>query len=84
MYRVPIYLQVMESCVKNCGVLIHDEVATKAFMEEMRELVKQTTDDNIKNKVRFMDLLDPDPLSRMNGSGFGFFPIHIKVFSELK
>jgi growth factor-regulated tyrosine kinase substrate len=42
----------MESCVKNCGVLIHDEVATKAFMEEMRELVKQTTDDNIKNKVK--------------------------------
>jgi hypothetical protein len=46
----------MESCVKNCGVLIHDEVATKAFMEEMRELVKQTTDDNIKNKVRFIFL----------------------------
>jgi hypothetical protein len=46
----------MESCVKNCGVLIHDEVATKAFMEEMRELVKQTTDDNIKNKVRFIIL----------------------------
>jgi hypothetical protein len=54
----------MESCVKNCGVLIHDEVATKAFMEEMRELVKQTTDDNIKNKVRFMGLPDPDPLGR--------------------
>jgi hypothetical protein len=50
----------MESCVKNCGVLIHDEVATKAFMEEMRELVKQTTDDNIKNKVRFFILPQPD------------------------
>jgi hypothetical protein len=43
--------------VKNCGVLIHDEIATKAFMEEMRELVKQTTDDNIKNKVRLDTLL---------------------------
>ena len=40
--------------MKNCGVLIHDEVATKVFMEEMRELVKQTTDDNIKNKVCVM------------------------------
>jgi len=44
-------LQVMESCVKNCGVLIHDEIATKGFMEELRELVKQTTEDSIKNKV---------------------------------
>jgi growth factor-regulated tyrosine kinase substrate len=58
----------MESCVKNCGVLIHDEVATKAFMEEMRELVKQTTDDNIKNKVRliilpqlYVPLFAPEP-----------------------
>ena len=41
----------METCVKNCGDLVHQEVATKAFMEEMRDLVKQTTDDNIKNKV---------------------------------
>ena len=46
-----VMLQVMESCVKNCGMLIHDEIATKAFMEELRDLVKQTTDDNIKNKV---------------------------------
>ena len=30
----------MESCVKNCGVLVHEEIATKAFMEELRDLVK--------------------------------------------
>ena len=46
------FFKVMESCVKNCGVLIHDEIATKGFMEELRELVKQTTEDSIKNKVR--------------------------------
>ncbi len=40
----------METCVKNCGDLVHQEIATKAFMEEMRDLVKQTTDDNIKTK----------------------------------
>ena len=44
-------LQVMESCVKNCGSLVHEEVATKAFMEELRELVKQSNDDAIKKKV---------------------------------
>ena len=43
--------QVMESCVKNCGVLAHEEIATKAFMEELRDLVKQSTDENIKTKV---------------------------------
>ena len=41
----------MESCVKNCGSLIHAEIATKGFMEELRELVKNSNDDNIKNKV---------------------------------
>ena len=43
-------IKVMETCVKNCGDLVHQEIATKAFMEEMRDLVKQTTDDNIKTK----------------------------------
>lgn len=41
----------MESCVKNCGSLVHEEIATKQFMEELRELVKRTNDDNIKQKI---------------------------------
>ncbi len=44
-------LQVMESCVKNCGSLVHEEVATKAFMEELRDLVKRSQDDAVKRKV---------------------------------
>lgn len=44
-------LQVMESCVKNCGSLVHGEIATKQFMEELRDLVKQTNDENIKKKI---------------------------------
>lgn len=51
-YRIHCPAQVMESCVKNCGVLAHEEIATKAFMEELRDLVKQSTDENIKTKVR--------------------------------
>jgi len=47
---INIYMQVMESCVKNCGKLVHEEVATRAFMEELRELVKGTGDENIKAK----------------------------------
>ncbi len=44
-------LEVMESCVKNCGSLVHEEVATRGFMEELRELVKRSSDDKIKKKV---------------------------------
>ena len=41
----------MESCVKNCGQLVHDEVCTKTFMEELRELVKHASSDDVKQKV---------------------------------
>ena len=43
--------QVLESCVKNCGSLVHEEIATRAFMEELRDLLKHTTDENIKQKI---------------------------------
>lgn len=32
--------QVMESVVKNCGQTVHDEVASKQTMEELKELLK--------------------------------------------
>ncbi|XP_060827157.1 hepatocyte growth factor-regulated tyrosine kinase substrate isoform X2 [Bombus pascuorum] len=44
-------LLVLESCVKNCGTLIHDEIGTKQFMEQLKELVKTTTYDNVKLKA---------------------------------
>ncbi|XP_033335667.2 hepatocyte growth factor regulated tyrosine kinase substrate [Megalopta genalis] len=44
-------LLVLESCVKNCGTLIHDEVGTKQYMEQLKELVKTTTHDNVKMKT---------------------------------
>ncbi|KAJ9590148.1 hypothetical protein L9F63_016733, partial [Diploptera punctata] len=44
-------LLVLESCVKNCGNLIHDEIGTKQYMEQLRDLVKNTSHDNVKNKV---------------------------------
>ncbi len=37
--------------MKNCGSLVHQEVATKAFMEELRSLVKSSTDESVKKKV---------------------------------
>lgn len=44
-------LLVLDSSVKNCGHLIHDEIGTKQYMEQLRDLVKSTSHDNVKNKV---------------------------------
>ncbi|XP_059491288.1 hepatocyte growth factor-regulated tyrosine kinase substrate [Neocloeon triangulifer] len=43
-------LQVLESAVKNCGNLIHDEIGTRAYMEQMQELVKSSPHENVRNK----------------------------------
>lgn len=34
------FMQVLESVVKNCGQTVHDEVANKQTMEELKELLK--------------------------------------------
>lgn len=44
-------LQVLESCVKNCGSPVHNEIATKQFMEELRDLVKANTNEAVRDKV---------------------------------
>jgi len=44
-------LQVLESVVKNCGSPIHEEVASKVFMDELRELVHKTTNEQVRAKI---------------------------------
>ncbi|XP_032664910.1 hepatocyte growth factor-regulated tyrosine kinase substrate isoform X2 [Odontomachus brunneus] len=44
-------LLVLESCVKNCGTLIHDEIATKQYMEQLKELVKTSQHENVRQKT---------------------------------
>ena len=78
----------MESCVKNCGSLVHDEIANTQFMEELREMVKNSTDESIKNKV--LELLQTwgmafrnspkyrivtDTLNLMKAEGWKFPPV---------
>ncbi|XP_078690511.1 hepatocyte growth factor-regulated tyrosine kinase substrate-like isoform X4 [Branchiostoma floridae x Branchiostoma belcheri] len=43
-------LQVLESVVKNCGSPVHQEIAQKEVMEEMRDLAKRSAE-NVRNKV---------------------------------
>uniref|UniRef100_A0A4W3JYU3 Hepatocyte growth factor-regulated tyrosine kinase substrate n=1 Tax=Callorhinchus milii TaxID=7868 RepID=A0A4W3JYU3_CALMI len=44
-------LEVLESVVKNCGQTIHDEVANKQTLEELKELFKRQTEPNVRTKI---------------------------------
>jgi growth factor-regulated tyrosine kinase substrate len=44
-------LLVLESIVKNCGSPVQEEVATKTFMEELRELTIATKHENVRDKI---------------------------------
>ena len=41
----------LESCVKNCGSPVHDEVCSKTYMESLHDLVKTTPHEQVKNKI---------------------------------
>ncbi|GAB1297165.1 Hepatocyte growth factor-regulated tyrosine kinase substrate [Apodemus speciosus] len=47
-------LEVMESVVKNCGQTVHDEVANKQTMEELKELLKRQVEVNVRNKILYL------------------------------
>ncbi|XP_055041753.1 hepatocyte growth factor-regulated tyrosine kinase substrate isoform X4 [Misgurnus anguillicaudatus] len=47
-------LEVLESVVKNCGQTVHDEVACKQTMEELKELFKKQPEPNVKNKILYL------------------------------
>ncbi|KAH9413573.1 hypothetical protein DERP_009274 [Dermatophagoides pteronyssinus] len=44
-------LKVLESCVKNCGPILHFELATKEFMEEMHTMLRNSSDIKVKNEI---------------------------------
>ncbi|XP_077415832.1 hepatocyte growth factor-regulated tyrosine kinase substrate isoform X4 [Vanacampus margaritifer] len=44
--------EVLESVVKNCGQTVHDEVACKQTMEELKDLIK--TEPNVRNKILYL------------------------------
>ncbi|XP_058024555.1 hepatocyte growth factor-regulated tyrosine kinase substrate isoform X3 [Ahaetulla prasina] len=47
-------LEVLESVVKNCGQTVHDEVANKQTMEELKELFKRQVEANVRNKILYL------------------------------
>ncbi|UYV76367.1 HGS [Cordylochernes scorpioides] len=44
-------LQVLESCVKNCGTPFHAVVATKDFMDDIRDHLKKPTNDRVRRQL---------------------------------
>ncbi|XP_041943219.1 hepatocyte growth factor-regulated tyrosine kinase substrate isoform X4 [Alosa sapidissima] len=53
-------LEVLESVVKNCGQTIHDEVASKQTMEELKELLKMLNSSDCKSDTKAFQ----NPVSR--------------------
>ncbi|XP_059587888.1 hepatocyte growth factor-regulated tyrosine kinase substrate isoform X1 [Alligator mississippiensis] len=47
-------LEVMESVVKNCGQTVHDEVANKQTMEELKEILKRQVEASVRNKILYL------------------------------
>lgn len=50
-----VFVQVLESCVKNCGSLIQREIGTKSYMEQYKNFIEKCTDEKVKTKA--LDLL---------------------------
>jgi hepatocyte growth factor-regulated tyrosine kinase substrate len=42
---------VIESVVKNCGSPVHEEISNKANCEAFAALVRNTRDENVRNKM---------------------------------
>lgn len=69
--------QVLESVVKNCGSPIHEEVASKAFMDELREMVHKTTNDKVRAKV--LELTQTWAFAFRNTPKYSIIPVQIII-----
>lgn len=70
--------QVLESVVKNCGSPIHEEVASKAFMDELREMVHKTTNDKVRAKV--LELTQTWAFAFRNTPKYSIIPVQILIY----
>lgn len=73
----------MESVVKNCGSPIHDEVASKVFMDELRELVHKSTNERVRAKI--LELIQTWAFAFRSSPKYSIIPVcYCHVFSEIK
>ncbi|XP_067332485.1 hepatocyte growth factor-regulated tyrosine kinase substrate isoform X6 [Channa argus] len=82
-------LEVLESVVKNCGQTVHDEVACKQTMEELKELLKKQTEPNVRNKILYLiqawaHAFRNEPKYKVVQDTYQIMKVEGHVFPELK
>ncbi|XP_038598843.1 hepatocyte growth factor-regulated tyrosine kinase substrate isoform X2 [Tachyglossus aculeatus] len=82
-------LEVMESVVKNCGQTVHDEVANKQTMEELKELLKRQVEANVRNKILYLvqawaHAFRNEPKYRVVQDTYQIMKVEGHVFPEFK
>ena len=63
--------------MKNCGSPIHEEVASKAFMDELREMVHKTTNDKVRAKI--LELTQTWAFAFRNTPKYSIIPVNIYI-----
>ena len=63
--------------MKNCGSPIHEEVASKAFMDELREMVHKTTNDKVRAKI--LELTQTWAFAFRNTPKYSIIPVNIHI-----
>ncbi|KAG2460828.1 hepatocyte growth factor-regulated tyrosine kinase substrate isoform X1 [Polypterus senegalus] len=82
-------LEVLESIVKNCGQTVHDEVASKQTMEELKDLFKKQTEPNVRNKILYLiqawaHAFRNEPKYKVVQDTYQIMKVEGHVFPELK
>ncbi|XP_072098729.1 hepatocyte growth factor-regulated tyrosine kinase substrate isoform X5 [Mobula birostris] len=82
-------LEVLESVVKNCGQTVHDEVANKQTMEDLKELFKKQTETNVRNKIlqliqAWAQAFRNEPKYKVVQDTYQIMKVEGNVFPELK
>ncbi len=63
--------------MKNCGSPIHEEVASKAFMDELREMVHKTTNDKVRAKI--LELTQTWAFAFRNTPKYSIIPVNFDL-----
>ncbi|KAJ7517059.1 hypothetical protein O6H91_21G025100 [Diphasiastrum complanatum] len=73
-------LTLLETLVKNCGIIVHQQVAEKDVLHEMVKIVKRKTDMDVRDKI----LVLLDSWQEAFGGSRGRFPQFYMAYEELR
>ncbi|CAM6095419.1 unnamed protein product [Calypogeia fissa] len=73
-------LTVLETLIKNCGEIVHQQVAEKDVLHEMTKIVKKKSDMQVRDKI--LTLLDS--WQEAFGGSRGRYPQYYMAFEELR